>query len=129
VPPDCHDGDPCTDDSCIGASCIHTPLTGYASVNCALDAGLVAPGCEGDVLRIGIPRRFERSRELTAKAEHDATVRNANKRLRHVVKLMRQVQKVIARDLREQKISPECAAALTGYAAEAQANATILLGG
>jgi hypothetical protein len=49
-PGECNDDDPCTDDSCPADTCVFTPRTGSAGVQCKVDGAQSGPICGTDPL-------------------------------------------------------------------------------
>jgi hypothetical protein len=126
---DCDDGDPCTADTCdAGDGCANTPLTGFRSLTCALDAGL--PPCPGDRIPAAITRQFKKARILTEKAQaviDTPRAKKAKKRLKRVIKRLAKGATITARRGARQKMSTGCTQALAAFFGSAGRRAADLL--
>jgi hypothetical protein len=120
TPPDCDDGDACTDDACVaGPRCTHARLPGYEGVLCR--CGSVPSVCGTAKLPKGITSRFTRACTLTTRAK-DAKEARVARLLGQSSKAFRAAgrQALHAGGGRHPKLDPGCADALHAMFGELQ---------
>jgi cysteine-rich repeat protein len=123
----CDDGDGCTVDTCAGVrGCMHAPVIGLAAIGCRIDALAGALRARPGEVRPGLTQKLEKrlaklARQIDAagRAGAEGSIGRERRVLRDVVAGLRQLEKIVERARRKNKISEDRAATIGQVAGEA----------
>jgi photosystem II stability/assembly factor-like uncharacterized protein len=115
----CDDGLSCTADQCDPSGrCVNRALTGFASVQCALDSEFHPIACTGNVIPIVLGRLVRNAAGAARKASASDTDSRAVLQLTRAARFLKRA--LIRIDRPTRALSPECIAALHDQLAEAE---------
>jgi cysteine-rich repeat protein len=124
IPQTCTDGDPCTTDGCEPASgCAFAALTSFPSITCVFERADVGAACT-----TGLPRpvqaQLDRARRLIDKASTTNRIPRSRRALGKARTALKRAARFVGAQLRREKISEDCANALSALLAEVETRTT-----